>query len=278
MRSASEAVRGLAAPMKSLARDVLACLRFFTRAPVPNLAMERDPFGLPDFSRAAGALGLVGALIGAFAAAVLLLALAFGLSSGPAAAFAMVALVAATGALHEDGLADVADGFGGGQSAESKLAIMKDSRIGSFGAAALVLCLLLRWTLLASLSSAGAGLAATALVSAGAVSRVAALAPMVLLAPARRSGAGAALGRPSPRALAVAAASAAFIGLAPALAREAPIWPLLGCALAVAATWLTAMLSRRQIGGFTGDVVGAAQQAAEIAYLSALCMGVRWLA
>jgi len=272
-RSTATASRAILAPMKSFAADVLACLRFYSRLPAPVLRFEREPFAIPDLVTASRALGVAGALIGAFGALVLILGLRLGLSPQVASACALSALVAATGALHEDGLADAADGFGGGATQERKLAIMKDSRIGSFGASALILSLLLRWTLIATLARASAPAAALALVGAAAVSRVAGLAPLILLKPARQDGAGARAGKPSPRAFLIAAASAALFGLAPAWTRIGPLRPLLALALAAAAGWGVARLSNRQIGGFSGDVAGAAQQAAEIAYLAALCFG-----
>ena len=78
-----------------------------------------------------------------------------GLSPSVAAALALAAAMLATGCLHEDGLSDVADGFGGGKTRERKLEIMRDSRIGAYGAAALVMSVLIRWSALADLGSAG---------------------------------------------------------------------------------------------------------------------------
>jgi adenosylcobinamide-GDP ribazoletransferase len=113
-----------------------------------------------------------------------------------------------------------------------------------------------------------------ALVSAGAVSRVAGLAPLLLLEPARKDGAAASAGAPSRRALLFAGATAVAFAFAPAWTQVGPLRPLIGLALAAAAAWGVARLSGRQIGGYTGDVAGAAQQTAEIAFLSALCLGL----
>ena len=115
------------------------------------------------------------------------------------AGLAVGALVIVTGALHEDGLADVADGFGGGATRERKLEIMRDSRIGAYGAAALALSLILRVAALSALLDHGLGAAAAGLILAGAASRAAALAPLALLPAARADGLGAGAGAPRRR-------------------------------------------------------------------------------
>src|SRR5208282_3251017 len=139
-----------------------------------------------DLNRIAWAAPVAGAVVGF--AGVLALAAAEALGLPPLVG---AALVAATGALHEDGLADVADGFGGGATRERKLAIMRDSRIGAYGAVALVLALIVRVGALSAALAHGFSSAAGALVIAAAVSRAGALAPLALLDPARTDGAGA---------------------------------------------------------------------------------------
>ena len=128
-------------PRQPFHKDLLACLRFFSRLDLPA---ERGREGLAEFAEALRALPLAGAIIGGFGAFALLGARALGLPHLPAAVIAIGALVMVTGALHEDGLADLADGFGGGATREKKLEIMRDSRIGAYGALALALTLLLR--------------------------------------------------------------------------------------------------------------------------------------
>ena len=132
-------------------------------------------------------VGLIGALVLALTA---LLGLPLLLRAGLSTA----ALVAATGALHEDGLADVADGFGGGTTRERKLEIMRDSRIGAYGAIALALALILRVGALAAALDGGFWRGSLSLILVAALSRAAALTPLALLAPARADGAGAAAG------------------------------------------------------------------------------------
>src|SRR5271166_6310981 len=124
--------------MRSLLIDLLICLRFATRIPIPALREELAP-DLSGFSRAMRMLPAAGALLGAAAAGALLAATASGLAPVLAAPLAIAVLVVLSGALHEDGLADCADGFGGGNGKEDKLRIMRDSAIGSYGALALIL-------------------------------------------------------------------------------------------------------------------------------------------
>ena len=248
--------------------DLMACLRFYSRL---NLPAAPGGAAMADFGKALRALPVAGAIIGGAGGAALFCARALGLPALPAAICAIAALVAVTGALHEDGLADVADGFGGGATREKKLEIMRDSRLGSYGAIALALAVLLRVTSLAALTERGLGLAILALICAGAVSRTAGLLPLLLSEPARRDGSGAAMPRPAgdaPRiALILAGAASApllFAGLSVSQVVSADI------AAALVAFAVT-QLAQRQIGGYTGDVLGAAQQAAEIAVLMALC-------
>jgi adenosylcobinamide-GDP ribazoletransferase len=251
-----------------LSSDVGANLRFFSRLPIPPRADEGF-----DLSRIAWATPLAGALIGALGAGVLGLAETLRLPAWVGAALAIAALAAATGALHEDGLADVADGFGGGRSRAAKLEIMRDSRIGSFGAVALGLSLILRVGALAALAQSGFAFAASGLILAGAASRAAALAPLALLPAARLDGAGASAGRLELSSLVAAALTTAAIAFVAGLAATGFGRALAAAVLAGAAAWAMSALARRQIGGQTGDVAGATQQAAEIACLCGLLIG-----
>jgi adenosylcobinamide-GDP ribazoletransferase len=244
--------------------DLAACLRFYSRLPTP---VGADGHAMPDFRGAVRALPVAGALIGACGGLALILARALGIPALPAAACAIAALVAVTGALHEDGLADVADGFGGGATRESKLEIMRDSRLGSYGATALVLSLLLRVAALAAIAEQGAWLAVTALVAAGAVSRTAGLLPLMILNPARSDGAGSAALRPHSDALRFAFLSAGILSLLPAAAGAHLDQIALADFGAMVVAVLVAKLAQRQIGGLTGDVLGAAQQGAEVVAL-----------
>ncbi len=209
------------------------------------------------------AFPLVGAGVGALCALAFLVAELLGCASAAAALIALSAGLAVTGAFHEDGLADTADGFGGGASRDDKLRIMRDSRQGSFGVVALVLSIALR---AAALGTIGEPIrAGLALIAAHAASRGALPPLMRILAPARADGLGATAGRPS---LAVAIIAAVF-GAVIALAVLGPRTGALALLLTGAALALAALLARRQIGGYTGDVLGFFQQIGEIVMLLA---------
>ncbi len=247
--------------------DVGACLRFYSRLNPPS---TRGAAKLTDFANALRALPVAGAILGAFGAAALFCARALGVSAEPAAICAIVALMAVTGALHEDGLADLADGFGGGATREKKLEIMRDSRLGVFGAAALVLALMLRVSSLAALTERGVGVAIFALICAGAVSRAAGLSPLLLSKPARREGAGAAMPPPGREAVKLVLILCGAASLPLVSAGLSVAHALCADIAAALAAFAVTRLADRQIGGYTGDVLGAAQQAAEIAFLLAL--------
>jgi adenosylcobinamide-GDP ribazoletransferase len=241
-------------------RDLAGALRFFSRLPIPGPA---EPL---DFRRSLRLAPLAGALLGVAGGLVFVAALGLHLPVTAAALLALAFGALVTGALHEDGLADVADGFGGGFSRERKLDIMKDSRIGAFGASALILSFGLRASALAALAGSPRG-ALFAIAAAGAISRCACLAPLVLLPPARADGAGRAASGEG-----AAPLRSAFLIVLPLA-----FLPMFGgfgfsacfAALALAGTAVLGLcaLARAQIGGQTGDVAGAAQQIAEIVVL-----------
>jgi len=207
---------------------------------------------------------VVGAVVGLIGGAAFWAAARLGLPPMLAAILAVAAQVVATGSLHEDGLADTADGLGGGADRERALAIMRDSRIGTFGVLALAMALGIRVGALAALP--GPGAAALALIAAGMLGRGAVVGLLLALPPTRPDGLAASLG---PVPLRPAAAGMALAALAAFL-------PHGGTALAGAAIAAAAMgwLAWRRIGGCTGDALGAAEQAAECAALAALF--IRW--
>jgi adenosylcobinamide-GDP ribazoletransferase len=269
-------------PERPLVNDMPAsfvqALRFWSRLPVPAFDFEADPHGRPDMEHLAPVTPLAGALLGVIAALVLLLASLLGLPATPAAIFAIAALVVITGALHEDGLADLADGFCGGGTAARKLEIMRDSRIGSYGATALVLALAARVSLLAGLMTAtgGALRAGLVLIAATAVSRIAGLLPLVLLSPARSDGAGVAAGRLSLEAWRLGAIPALVAGAALSWLGTGHVVAILAPVLAFAAAYGVSRLAERQIGGQTGDVCGTAVIVAEIAFLVGALAPLGW--
>ncbi len=235
-----------------------------TRLPVASRdadTVEADIAGEGAVAAASWAFPAVGAGIGMIAALVLFVAAALGLGEAPAALLALVAAGLVTGALHEDGLADTADGFGGGRTREDKLAIMRDSRQGTYGIIALILSIGLRTVALSSIPGPIEG--GLALIAAHAASRGFLAPAMRWLAPAREDGLGAMAGRPSLAAALIAPAIGVFV----AIGMLGPLRGVAAILFAGAAVAATAALARRQIGGYTGDVLGAFQQIGEIVML-----------
>jgi adenosylcobinamide-GDP ribazoletransferase len=260
----------------SLTADLLACLRFYSRLSIPGSATEQNGYAMPDFGRVVTMLPLAGAIIGLCGAIALTLADMANLPSLVSASLCIACLLRATGCFHEDGLADTADGFGGGSNRARKLEIMKDSRLGSYGAAALCVSLILRVVLIAAiLERLGGRSAAVAVVAAASVSRIAGLLPLALLAPARADGAGFLAQRPTPRRVfEVAAASFLLAVVICHFGRIEGLRVLIACLAAFAAGLYITVLSWRHIGGQTGDVAGAAQQLAEVAFLTAVLVQI----
>lgn len=238
--------------------DLALALALLTRLPVPVRDAARG-------ARAAWAWPLAGAVLAALAALAGAVALALGMPAPVAALMALGALVMAGGGLHEDGLADSADGLWGGWTPERRLEIMRDSRIGSYGVIALVLSLGLRAVALTLIFAGGALAGAAALVSAAMVSRAAMAGVMAALPPARADGLAQAQGRPPWATVLLAAALAVAVAVV-----LAGVPGIIAVAAASLAALAVAWLARAKIGGQTGDILGAAQQAAEIAAL--LCL------
>jgi adenosylcobinamide-GDP ribazoletransferase len=239
-----------------------AALRFFTRLPVPAWVGHSSE----QLNHAARYFPLVGVIVGAIGAAVTLAALRFW-PAPLAVLLGMAATLLATGAFHEDGLADSIDGFGGGWAREDVLRIMKDSRIGSYGAIGIGLALLAKFEALSALPAATLF---AALVAGHAVSRLASTTLIYALDYARDD----ASSKSKPLATRMGRgelALAALFGLAPCL-----LLPVAQVAVALAlmalVTVLTARHFIRRIGGYTGDCLGATQQLTELAfYLGLTC-------
>lgn len=246
-------------------RGARAAFVFFSRLPVAGF-----PYQPRDWHWAPAHLPLVGAVVGAASAGVFALALALGLPPLVTAALAIGASAGLTGALHEDGLADSADGLGGGQTRERVLAIMKDSRIGSYGTLALLLVTLLRGGAIAALPPG----AWFALVHVHVWARVGpvwllCVEPYVNDRPDAKSQ-GFFETRPV-HVLTAFAWAAAAAGLAVGLGWLA--WPaaLASALLPLLVTGLLRGVFRRRVGGVTGDLLGAAEQLGEVAAWLALC-------
>jgi adenosylcobinamide-GDP ribazoletransferase len=259
---------GLGSPRRFV-RDIAESLRFFTRLRVG----EPDLGASLDIDRIAWAAPVAGVAVGLIGALVLAVATLLGLPLILRAGLTTAALVATTGALHEDGLADVADGFGGGVTRVRKLEIMRDSRVGAYGAIAIALALILRVGALTAALDGGFWRAALSLMLVAALSRAAALTPLALLPPARADGAGAAAGRLDSNAFAAAWGSALVIAVVLGLVALGLAHALLAALMSGAGALLMVLLARRAIGGQTGDVAGAAQQCGEIAAWCGLLIG-----
>lgn len=298
--------------LTNFCRHYLLAVQFFTRIPVTGKLAAWVGFSPAMLRASAAHFPGVGLLVGALAASVYC-ALALLLPSLGAAGSLFSPFVAAvlstvftvllTGGFHEDGLADVADGLGGSSERQRALEIMKDSRVGAFGAMALVLALLSKVLLLGLLGAASqslssspaallsvfspsnAGLAwmATALIAGHTVSR---LMPLLLIASLpyadNASTASSVKAKPLADSLSKKALLAAFLwcfsALALCLPAQAAMHLIAGCGLALLALLWLWRLFRRRLQGFTGDCLGAAQQVTEIAfYLGlALALGAGW--
>ncbi|MER8577735.1 adenosylcobinamide-GDP ribazoletransferase [Mesorhizobium sp. M1423] len=240
---------------RQLLEDIAFCLVFFTRLPLPGTDFRGRSLAAAIW--AAPVAGLAVALAGALVYAV---GTRLGLAEAPAGALTLAAILLATGCLHEDGLSDVADGFGGGKTRDRKLEIMRDSRIGAYGACALAVSLLIRWSVLSEL--AGPAHVFWALITAHAASRGLLGAFMHLLPPARSDGLSAEAGTVSAETAGIGAVLGAVALLA--LGFGAAVFAIILLGLLFAAF---RALCLNQIGGQTGDTVGALQQLGEIVIL-----------
>ena len=258
----------------AFASALARALRFYSRLPIPPLPGESGKAEGLDFAATALAVPVAGAVIGALAAVLLWLAHGLGLDPAGAVVAAIVCGVIATGALHEDGIADLADGVFADATVERRLEIMRDPRHGSFGVLALILVMLARFALLGEIATDSTRAAMMALVGAAALSRAASLMPLALLWPARRDGAGAAAGRLPAESFGRAVMLGCALLLVLALIGGFGVpRGVLACLAGLAACYGLCVLAKARIGGQTGDVAGGAQIVAEIAILAALAMG-----
>jgi adenosylcobinamide-GDP ribazoletransferase len=249
-------------PGQRLGDDLVMGLRFFSRLPTGDRPHQR-----PDLARMVLAAPFTTLVIGLLPALLLLALAALGVPGYFAAALAVAALVLVTGAMAEDAIADAADGLFGGTTIERRLEIMKDSRHGSYGVAALSLYLLLRVTGLGALAVVPLEAAALWLATM-VLGRSGALWLSAALPPARSGGASASAGRVGRRGFAVGAAFAAGVTFVLA----APFVGIIGLVAALLAALVTALLwetlCRRLIGGQTGDLIGALQALIEVMALT----------
>ncbi len=239
----------------------LLALGFFTRIPVPAMANFQES----DLNHAVKYFTLVGWLVGSVVAMVYGLAVHY-LPSNIAVLLSMIASLYLTGCFHEDGLADAADGLGGGWDKEQVLRIMQDSRIGSYGAAALVMALLAKYALLSALSMT---YLPWVLIAGHSLSRYTALCLIFRQSYVRGEG------KAKPLASNITSAEFAFAsipGLLPMLLLPIKLWASMLLVLGVY-IWFSRLLQRR-IGGYTGDCLGAMQQLTEVTFYLALLIMV----
>ncbi|MFZ5913524.1 MAG: adenosylcobinamide-GDP ribazoletransferase [Pseudomonadota bacterium] len=250
--------RGPSSPLlEEWREDIYIAFVFLTRLPLP----ARQNIDQASFTRALRFSPLAGAFVGAAAGSFYWLGLSFNLSSFLSALIGVAVALLLTGGLHEDGLSDTMDGFSGGWDRDHRLQIMSDSHIGAHGALALLLTLLIRAGCIAQLSSAVAVM--SALIAAGALSRVMMYGAMGLLSPARQEGLGFSAGRPAPEQQWICLGLGFFIALL-----ALPFDTALSATLAaILGGGCMGLMAKRKIGGHTGDILGAVQVIAELSAL-----------
>lgn len=234
--------------------DLPAALVLLTRLPVP--ALPNHAFAHP--ARAVWAYPVVGLILGLIVWLISWICSAFGLPAPIAAGIVLGALILLTGAMHEDGLADTADGIWGGHDTARRLEIMKDSRTGAYGVLALIVAMGLRWLGLTEVSWTG-------LVTALVVSR-ALMPPLMLALPhARSTGLSHSVGAPSKGPVLIGLLIAATVAIS--LNSTAGALALVAAILVAS---LIGLIAKAKIGGQTGDILGATQLCTEIAVLIVL--------
>ena len=248
----------------------LMALRFLTRMPVPFVRTV-DP---PPLKDAMWTFPVVGAFVGSITGIALVLAHMARLPELFCALFALAITAMITGAFHEDGLADVADGFGGGNTREERLEIMKDSRIGAFGTLTLIITIMARASLLTALLALNPLAIIVLIGGAAAFSRALMVDLLWATRPARSNGLSVLAGQPTRNTTLLALAIGGLIagvGGSAVLTPEAGVLALVAGGLALA---MVRALAMRKIGGQTGDVCGTGQILAETAMLAVYAAAV----
>jgi adenosylcobinamide-GDP ribazoletransferase len=239
--------------LQNLITDLRIALSLCTRLPVGPSAAAGDS----GVARASWAFPVAGLVVGLAGAIVYWFTSRASVPPLPASALAVATTMLVTGAMHEDGLADTADGFGGGKTREQKLQIMRDSRIGTYGACALMVSLMLRWSALAEI--ADPRLVTIALIAAHVSARATLPAFMCLVPPARTDGLSSDAGQPPPQ----SAVIAFVLGTICLFACFGASGAMLGLLMLALISLLLMALAKAQVGGQTGDVLGALEQAGE---------------
>ena len=242
-------------------RDCAVAGMFLTRLPFP-FVKNGDKKGRLAVSMRS--FPLIGVLVGSIAGLVLMSMAALGLAPLASAFVGLAAGILVTGALHEDGLSDVADGLGGGNTVEKKLKIMRDSRIGAYGVLAVVFSVGIRATVLGGL--AAPELAAAVMVAAAALSRGLLPVTIYMMKPARKSGLAERAGSPDQEGWIKALLLGSLIGFF----FLGPLGGLLALLAGAATAGFVSWFCHKQIGGYTGDTLGAVQQSSEVSILIAV--------
>ncbi len=236
-------------------RDIAVSLVLLTRLPLPRVPAD----AFDQQARAAWAFPLAGLVVSGLACAMAGAAMALGIPAAASAGVLLTTQIVMTGAMHDDGLADTADGVWGGFTPERRLEIMKDSHIGTYGVLALILFTGLRWVALSALLGVGAY---GAVIGAAMLSRATLPAMMTALPPARPNGLARTVGVPGSTVSAIAIALAILV----ATALSGPV-TIFAVALAALCTVTIAAIAHTKIGGQTGDILGATQVVTETAVL-----------
>ncbi len=250
----------------SFGNDFIVALCFLSRL---KIKPSKPDYSLANASRA---FGVVGLLLGALTGLIVWSATAVGLAALPAVIIALAAGALITGGLHEDGLADVADGFGGGWTADRKLEIMRDSQIGTYGVLALVFSVSFRIAAYSSIVAADSSFSTTVFMFAaiGCLSRAPMALMMYQMPLARKDGRAAQAGAPSHDNLRYGLFVSVTAG-ALCLLSAVSVGTIIAVFFAVSMTFLAiGKIAKSQICGYTGDVLGTLQQSIEIFCLLAL--------
>lgn len=245
----------------SFMRDIGVAFCLLTRLPMPALPTAAFEQG----ARSVWAYPLVGATLGMIAGGVGAAALFLGMPAGIAAGLTLAALILTTGGMHEDGLADTADGFWGGFDRDRRLEIMKDSQIGTYGTLSLIVTSGLRWAALAVLLPTGIA----PVVAAACLSRAAIPVMMHYVPHARGDGLSHSVGRPALRVVLLGL----FIAVSVGAVLMGPVI-LTALLVVVGVVLAAAKLAHYKIGGQTGDVLGATQLVAELLILLSFIMAL----
>lgn len=247
--------------------DVMRSLGFLSRIPVPSSWFIGDDGKLSTTCRA---FPIASAIMTLPAIIILIGSNILALPPLLAAVLSVSALIIVSGALHEDGMADVADGFFGSSDKDRRLAIMKDSRIGTYGALAIIISFSIRTIAIAAILQASVTGATLAIIAASAISRGALVWHWSQLESARKGGTADKVGAPTADALTFALISSVIIAVSCSIGAKGFIPTILALCCAVSASFAFRKLTKEKIGGHTGDSLGASAVIAEAAFLIGL--------